>query len=81
MLTSKQRAALRGAASVQEPIFQIGKEGVGENLTAACDRPLTPREAGELLAEKLRAEFVAAIGSKCILYRYSKNKTDHVSLG
>ncbi len=97
MLTSKQRAALRGAASVQEPIFQIGKEGVGENLTAACDSaltarelikitvlkraPLTPREAGELLAEKLRAEFVAAIGSKCILYRYSKNKTDHVSLG
>ena len=81
MLTSKQRAALRGAASVQEPIFQIGKEGVGENLTAACDSALTAREAGELLAEKLRAEFVAAIGSKCILYRYSKNKTDHVSLG
>lgn len=97
MLTSKQRATLRGAASVAEPVFQMGKEGLSETFLAACDSalsarelikitvlktaPLSAREAGEKLAEKLRAEFVAAIGGKCILYRYSKNKTEHISLG
>lgn len=75
----------------------MGKEGIGENFVASCDSaltarelikitvlktaPLTPREAGEQLAAKLKAEFVAAIGSKCVLYRYSKDKTEHVSLG
>lgn len=75
----------------------MGKEGLGENFLAGCDSaltarelikitvlktaPLTPREAGEQIAARLNAEFVAAIGGKCILYRFSKNKTDHVSLG
>ena len=97
MLTSKQRAALRGAASTVESVFQMGKEGLGENFLAGCDSaltarelikitvlktaPLSPRAAGEQIAEHLHAEFVAAIGSKCILYRFNPNRTDHVSLG
>ena len=31
-MTSKQRAYLRGLANKLEPIFQIGKMGVSENL-------------------------------------------------
>ena len=32
MLTSKQRATLRGIASTYETIFQIGKGGISETL-------------------------------------------------
>ena len=31
-MTSKQRAYLRGQANTMEPIFQIGKSGLSENL-------------------------------------------------
>ncbi|MGN1085797.1 MAG: YhbY family RNA-binding protein, partial [Porcipelethomonas sp.] len=32
MLNSKQRAALRGIASTQDTIFQIGKGGISDTL-------------------------------------------------
>ena len=32
MLTSKQRAKLRGIASTYETIFQVGKGGIGDQL-------------------------------------------------
>lgn len=32
MLTSKQRAALRGIASTTETIFQVGKGGIADAL-------------------------------------------------
>ena len=35
MLTSKQRAALRGAANGLDPVFQIGKGEIDEAMTAA----------------------------------------------
>lgn len=43
-MTSKERAALRAAANPLEPIFQIGKEGVSENLIAQLDDALDARE-------------------------------------
>lgn len=97
MLTSKQRAALKSAAQKTQPLFQMGKEGISDTFTAACDSALTARElikitvlksaplsayeAGEQMAQKLNAEFVAAIGGKFILYRYAKDKKEHISLG
>lgn len=97
MLNSKQRANLRSLASNAETLFQMGKDGVTENFLNGCDSaltarelikisvlktsPLTAAEAGAAVAKALNAEFVAAIGNKFILYRYSKNKTEHVKLG
>ena len=44
MLTSKQRAYLRGIASTYETIFQIGKGGVSETLCGEVDEALRKRE-------------------------------------
>ena len=90
MITSKQRAYLRGLANKMEPIFQIGKGGINENLIKQLDDALEARELIKLhiletafmdsretlseLAEILGAEPVQAIGSKIVLYRESVNK-------
>ena len=90
MLTSKQRAQLRGMANALETILIVGKEGV----TAAVGRQaadalkarelikgrvlesslLSAREACEILAERCRAEPVQCIGSRFVLYK--RNETD-----
>lgn len=92
-MTSKQRASLRSAAATTETLFQLGKDGLTDNFIQSCDSalaarelikinvlktaPESAREAGEIAAARLGAEFVAAIGNKFILYRYNPNKTDH----
>ncbi|HHT54706.1 MAG TPA: ribosome assembly RNA-binding protein YhbY [Clostridiales bacterium] len=88
MLTSKQRAYLRGLASVQETIMQIGKGGISENLIRTASDALeareliklsilkncdmTPEEAARRLADATGAEVVTVIGNKIVLYRESK---------
>ena len=90
MITSKQRAYLRGLANTIDPIFQIGKGGINENLIKQLDDALEARELIKLhvletafmdsretlseLAEILGAEPVQANGSKIDLYRESQNK-------
>lgn len=89
-MTSKQRANLRSLAAVVRPIAQVGKDGIGENLVQGLSDALEARElikvtllpaAGEkgepiatALAEALKAELVAVIGRKAILYRRSSRK-------
>ena len=84
MLTSKQRAALRGAANTLDPVFQVGKGEIDETLitsTADClaarelikmkvlDNSLySAREAANVLAEATGAEVVQVIGSKFVLF-------------
>ncbi len=43
-MTSKERAALRAKANPLEPIIQIGKEGISENLISQIDDTLDTRE-------------------------------------
>ena len=85
MLTSKQRAYLRGLANSAETILQVGKEGISENLIKQVDDALTARElikgkvretapgfAGEIaaqLAEATGSEVVQVIGMRFILFR------------
>ena len=90
MLTSKQRAYLRAMANTYDTIYQIGKGGIGDMMVTQLDATLEareliklrtldmceygPREAGEILAEKLGADLVAVTGTRFILYRESKKK-------
>ena len=44
MLTSKQRAFLRSLAQTLTPIFQVGKNEIGENMVKQISDALTAHE-------------------------------------
>ena len=87
-MNSKQRALLRSMANPLDPIFQVGKGGVNENLIAQVDEALEKRElikisilqnseftaaeTAAVLAEATGAESVQIIGSRFVLYRVSR---------
>lgn len=88
MISSKQRAYLRGLANDLPAIMQIGKGGLSENLLKTFSDALEARELIKLhvlensgespkelihsLAEALGAEPVAVVGKKIVLYRASE---------
>ncbi|MBR3804116.1 MAG: ribosome assembly RNA-binding protein YhbY [Clostridia bacterium] len=90
MFTSKQRSVLRSMAQTIEPIGQIGKGGVSDNMVKSFSDALESRELIKLtllnnsdeeiksvsieLAQKLGAEVVCTIGHKIVLYRRSNKK-------
>ena len=85
MLTSKQRAYLRGLANNIDTIIYVGKGGMTEQIVKQTEdaltareiikgkcletSPITPREAADLLCEKTNCDSVQIIGSKFVLYR------------
>lgn len=87
-MTTKQRSKLRSMAQTVEPIGQIGKGGISDNMVEGISAALEARElvkitvlknsddgAGDLareLAERLNAEVVCTIGRKIVLYRRSE---------
>lgn len=87
-LTSKQRAFLRGKASVMEPIFQIGKSSLTPEIIAAVDDAIEkrelikvsvlkncmddPRSIAEMLGERTHAQVIAVTGRKIVLFRPRK---------
>ena len=90
MLTSKQRAILRGKANTMDPVFQIGKGEIDQSLIDAVKNCLDARELIKLavlkncledgsqmaavLAERTHAEVVQVIGRKIVLYRQAKDE-------
>ncbi len=92
MLTSKQRAFLRGLANKQNAIFQIGKGGITEEIISELDIALekrelikvtvletafiTPREACDEICESIGADGVQCIGNKFVIYRESKENKE-----
>ena len=89
MLTSKQRAQLKGLASQIDTIVQIGKGGITENVVSQVrdalkarelikgkvleNSLLTAKEACTELAALCEAEPVQFIGSKFVLYRENRS--------
>ena len=85
MLTSKQRAKLRGIASGYDTIFQVGKGGISDTLISQTEDALkkrelikmrvldncefSSREAAQILAEKTGSEVVQVIGSRFVLFK------------
>lgn len=90
MLTSKERAYLRGLASKLDAVVQIGHKEVSDNMLLQIDGALETRELIKLsvlqnsdadakilaaeLSSILEADVVSVIGRKIVLYRKSKKK-------
>jgi len=87
MLTSKSRAYLRSLAHSLDPIFQIGKGGVNDNMvTQIVDTlesrelikcrvletsPQNAKETAEILAQATKSSVVCVIGRCFVLYKES----------
>lgn len=90
MLTSKQRSKLKSLAANLDPVGQVGKDGIGENMLKSFSDCLEarelikvhilenadgePQQIGRELAARLGAECVIVIGRKAVLYRRSSKK-------
>ncbi|GGH68355.1 putative RNA-binding protein YqeI [Compostibacillus humi] len=88
MLTGKQKRFLRSEAHHLKPIFQVGKDGVNENMIKQIGDALEKREllkvsvlqncledkhtVAEQLAFGTSSEVVQIIGNNIVLYKESK---------
>lgn len=87
MITTKQRAYLRGLANKIPALYQVGKGGVNDNFIEMIDDALeknellkvtvlensgeTPRDICHQVMDATNAEPVQVIGNKFIIYRRS----------
>ena len=88
MITTKQRAYLRGLANGIDPIFQIGKGGISPQMiseiydalearelvkiTVLKNCELTTREACDAIVARTGSEPVQCIGGKFVIYKKSR---------
>ena len=84
-MTGRERAAFRAEANALQPIFQIGKGDINDNLVQSVSEALQKREliklsvldtagvdakqAAAVLAEATGAEIIQCIGRRFVLYR------------
>lgn len=96
MITSKQRSVLKSLAAKIDPVGQVGKDGIGENMlksfsdcldarelikVAVLESADDPKTVGRELAERLGAECVIVIGRKAVLYRRSpRQDIEHIQI-
>ena len=90
-MTSKQRAYLRGLANGLDPIFQIGKTGLSDNLLTQLSDALEARELIKItvletapdtakdlaieISENIDCIVVQVIGSKITLFRQKEKNS------
>ena len=90
MLTVKQRVKLRSMAMNLKPIYQVGKDGITNNLVEGLDLALEAHELIKIsvlktvaapikqiafdLTSATNSELIQVIGRQIILYRPSKKQ-------
>ena len=90
MINSKQRSYLRSLANTMTPIFQVGKNGIEQNLLNQIDDVLEVRElikisvrnnsglgmreVSDVICEALHCDGVQIIDKRLVLYRKSNEK-------
>lgn len=90
MITTKQRAYLRGLANDLPALYQLGKNGITEEFIASLDEALdkkelikvsvlknvfmSTREAMDAICEELNCDPVSCVGSKMVFYRRAKEE-------
>ena len=90
MITTKQRAYLRGLAQNLDPVFQIGKNSLTPEFTEAIIENLEkhellkisvlkncddePKELAGILADRTHSDVVSVTGRKIVIYRQAKDK-------
>ncbi len=89
MLTGKQKRYLRSQAHHLDPIFQVGKGGVNDQLIRHIEEAIEVRElikvnilnnndddrfeVAEEIAERSGSELVQVIGKTIVLYKESRD--------
>ncbi len=92
MLIGKQKRYLRSLAHHLDPVFQVGKGGVNDNMIKQIDELLEIREllkisvlnnstedvddVAQALAKGTKAELVQIIGHTIVLYKESKENKE-----
>lgn len=87
MITGKDRSFLKGLSHSLQPLLQVGKHGLTDSFYAECDKILEDHElvkiavldsadmkakdVANVIAERLGADFVSAVGKKLVIYRPS----------
>lgn len=87
MLNSKQRAFLRSKANSLDPIIQVGKGEINDDMLTGISKALMNRElikinvlqnsdyearqVADIIAEELNADVVSVVGRKIVIYRKS----------
>ena len=90
MLTPKQRAYLRSIAQTTQPIFQVGKNGITDNLIKDLSDALEARELIKItllntipdnkkeisseIAKRTFSEVVQIIGNKLTLFKQNEKE-------
>ena len=90
MITSKQRAYLRGLSQTLDTIFQIGKGGITDEMCKQIANALeareliklrvldnsgyTAKEAASEISAAIECEVVSCVGTKFVLYKESVKK-------
>lgn len=93
-MTSKQRAYLRRLANTMDPIFQIGKTGLSDNLVKQLSDALEARELIKItvletapdtaknfsleIADQTNSTVIQVIGNKITLFRQKKENSRYV---
>ena len=88
MLTSKERAELRGQATTLDTTLMVGKSGITDALIAETENQLntrelvkgkvletalmSAREVSDAICEATGADGISCVGSKFVIWRFSE---------